>query len=102
MEKSRDGSGIGRSDAVDEMGVNPFSEGGVGTPAMVLVVKVTKEEDVGGRCEEEREGEAVLKKGFSLCTFCWGVHNTKGGRKRRGGRCDMCQNNPTIKMGLCG
>jgi hypothetical protein len=43
------------------MSVDPFSEGRVGTTMMVLVVKVPKEEDVTGRGEEEREGEAVLK-----------------------------------------
>lgn len=41
-----------------------FSESGMGAKAMVLVVKVTQEDVVGGRGGEERKGEAVLKKGF--------------------------------------
>lgn len=41
-----------------------FSESGMGAKTMVLVVKVTKEDVVGGRGGKERKGETVLKKGF--------------------------------------
>lgn len=41
-----------------------FSESGMGAKTMMLVVKVTKEDVVGGRGGEERKGATVLKKGF--------------------------------------